>query len=99
MSSMLVRPLPPCIPFAYNRSTSLLLWRLPDIAIYFLVLTSNVSISSLVQLRIPIVGVITGTANTLWATDLFAADSCEFQTIFTRFKYSFVTLSLFRGPS
>ena len=49
---------------------------------YVLVPTSNVSILSLAQLRIPIGRVITGAANTLWATDLFAADSCEFQTFF-----------------
>ena len=93
-----VKPLPPSFLGTYSRSTSLRLWRLPVYVRILLVAISRFLISCLVQFIIPIVGVITGMAKVLWAVILLLLYRSELYIFLTRLLYSFVTLSLLRGP-
>ena len=65
ISTRLFIPRPPLLRGTYSLSMSPLMWKLPDDVSIFLVLMSICSNSSFVQLRIPIVGMITGMANML----------------------------------
>ena len=63
-----------------------------------LVAISRFLISCLVQLIISVVGVITGMAKVLWAVILLLLYRSELHIFLTHLLYSFVTLSLLRGP-
>ena len=64
----------------------------------FLVAISRCLISCLVQFIIPVVGDVTGMAKVLMAVILLLLYRSELHIFLTRLLYSFVTLSLLRGP-
>ena len=99
LSSKLFKPLPPSFLLTYSRSTSLFLWKLPDMHSSFLVFLSTSSISCSVHSKIPAVGTKIGSANVLCAIVLFLEFNSDDHIALTRLKYSFKIFPLLIDPS